>query len=140
MSEIKVDTLTGKTSAGDITVTSEGGAATMQLQQGLIKQWSSFDQTGTTYGANTSGDTLNTSSQTDESTAVVTVSFTNNMSNTTYNVQNSPHFDRTIANKNYPRMGAGANVTTSSYFATAAFANGTVDDSLHNSMVAGDLA
>ena len=37
MSEIKVDTLTGKTSAGDITVTSEGGAATMQLQQGLAK-------------------------------------------------------------------------------------------------------
>jgi len=39
MSEIKVDTLTGKTSAGDITVTSEGGAATMQLQQGLAKAW-----------------------------------------------------------------------------------------------------
>ena len=37
MSEIKVDTLTGKTSAGDITVTSEGGAATQSLQQGLAK-------------------------------------------------------------------------------------------------------
>ena len=47
MSEIKVDTLTGKTSAGDITVTSEGGAATMQLQQGLAKFWITHDGTGT---------------------------------------------------------------------------------------------
>ena len=139
MSEIKVDTLTGKTTAKTVTVT-VGASATMSLEQGLVKQWSSFDQRGTTYGANTSGDTLNTSSQADESTAVVTVNFTNNMSNTTYNVQNSPHYDRTTGNKNYPRMGAGANVTTSSYFATAAWGNGSVDDSLHNSMVAGDLA
>ena len=34
MSEIIVDKLTGVGTAGDITVTSEGGAATMQLQQG----------------------------------------------------------------------------------------------------------
>ena len=139
MSEIKVDTLTGKTTANDITVT-VGASATMSLEQGLIKQWSSFDQRGTTYGANTSGDTLNTSSQADESTAIVTVNFTNNMSNTTYNVQNSPHYDRTTANKNYPRMGAGANVTTSSYLSTSANGNGTSDDTLHNSMAVGDLA
>lgn len=44
MSEIKVDNLTGKTSAGNITVTSEGGAATMQLQQGLAKAWAFFTQ------------------------------------------------------------------------------------------------
>jgi len=44
MSEIKVDNLNGKTSAGDITVTSEGGAATMQLQQGLAKAWAFFTQ------------------------------------------------------------------------------------------------
>ena len=47
MSEIKVDDLTGKTTAGDITVTSEGGAATMQLQQGLAKFWITHDGTGT---------------------------------------------------------------------------------------------
>ena len=140
MSTILVDNLTGKTTAGDITVTSEGGAVTMQLQQGLVKQWSSFDQRGTTYGANTSGDTLNTSSQADESTAIVTVNFTNNMSNTTYNVQNSPHYDRTTANKIYARMGAGANVTTSSYLSASANGDGLIDDTLHNSMAVGDLA
>jgi hypothetical protein len=61
MSEIKVDTLTGKTSAGDITVTSEGGAATMQLQQGLAKAWVNFDGTGTIAAR----DSLNLSSLTD---------------------------------------------------------------------------
>ena len=47
MSEIKVDNLTGKTSAGDITVTSEGGAATQSLQQGLAKHFCIFNGTGT---------------------------------------------------------------------------------------------
>ena len=47
MSTILVDNLTGKTSAGDITVTSEGGAATMQLQQGLAKHFCIFNGTGT---------------------------------------------------------------------------------------------
>ena len=34
---LKVDALQGITSAGDITVTSAGGAATQSLQQGLSK-------------------------------------------------------------------------------------------------------
>ena len=113
---------------------------TTYVINGSAKQWSSFDQRGTTYGANTSGDTLNTSSQADESTGVVTVNFTNNMSNATYNVQNSPHYDRTTANKIYARMGAGANVTTSSYLSASARGDGLIDDTLHNSMALGDLA
>lgn len=47
MSTILVDNLTGKTSAGSITVTSEGGAATQSLQQGLAKAWVNFNGTGT---------------------------------------------------------------------------------------------
>ena len=47
MSTILVDNLTGKTSAGSITVTSEGGAATQSLQQGLAKVWVNFNGTGT---------------------------------------------------------------------------------------------
>ena len=61
MSEIKVDSLTGKTSAGDITVTSEGGAATQSLQQGLAKAWVNFNGTGTV----AIRDSLNLSSLTD---------------------------------------------------------------------------
>jgi hypothetical protein len=48
MSEILVDNLTGKTSAGSVTVTSEGGAATQSLQQGLVKAWNTTSSDGTT--------------------------------------------------------------------------------------------
>ena len=45
MSEILVDNLTGKTSAGSIVVYGEGGTATTNLQQGLAKAWCQFDGT-----------------------------------------------------------------------------------------------
>ena len=45
MSTVIADNLTGKTAAGNVTVTSEGGAATFQLQQGLAKVWQSTDVT-----------------------------------------------------------------------------------------------
>ena len=70
MSEIKVDTLTGKTSAGDITVTSEGGAATMQLQQGLAKVWAYHQNQSVTTS-------LNISSGTDTSAGVFDLTFIN---------------------------------------------------------------
>jgi hypothetical protein len=98
MSEIKVDTLTGKTtattvtgpdlfktdelqgktSAGDITVTSEGGAATMQLQQGLAKFWIRHSS------ASAIQDSFNASSVTDNATGDFTVVIANNMSNPYY--------------------------------------------------------
>ena len=43
MSEILVDNLTGKTAAGSIVVYGEGGTATINLQQGLMKSWVDFD-------------------------------------------------------------------------------------------------
>jgi len=81
MSEILVDNLTGKTSAGDITVTSEGGAATFQMQQAMIKHWSNYDQS-TTPSANQ--DSFNSSSVTDSATGQYYQNYTNNMSNTNY--------------------------------------------------------
>ena len=80
MSEIIVDDLTGKTSAGDITVTSEGGAATMQLQQGLAKMWIHFDG----YTGNDIRDSLNVSSAADTGTGRYRYTFSNNMSNFYY--------------------------------------------------------
>jgi hypothetical protein len=44
---LKVDAMQGVTSAGSITVTSEGGSATQSLQQGLAKCWVNFNGTGT---------------------------------------------------------------------------------------------
>jgi hypothetical protein len=85
MSEILVDNLTGKTSAGDITVTSEGGAATMQLQQGLAKAFVSFQQTGT----QTVFDSLNNSSIVDQGVGETTVNLSSAMSSTRYGTAGS---------------------------------------------------
>ena len=80
MSTILVDNLTGKTSAGDITVTSEGGAATQSLQQGLAKAWVNFDGTGTIAAR----DSLNVSGLTDHSVGEYSVNLSANMSNDDY--------------------------------------------------------
>ena len=80
MSEIKADALTGKTAAGNVTVTSEGGAATQSLQQGLAKAWINFDGTGTI----ASRDSLNVSSLSDDGTGIYSTVFTNAMNNDDY--------------------------------------------------------
>ena len=77
---LKVDDLRGNTTAGDITITSEGGSATMQLQQGLLKSWANYDN-------NTSlslKDSLNVSSGTDVTTGNTRVSFSSSFSNANY--------------------------------------------------------
>ena len=82
MSEIKVDTLTGKTTANDITVT-VGASATMSLEQGLAKIWVNFD--GTASGA-TARDSLGLSSMSDIGTGNYSINYNNNMSNSNYAV------------------------------------------------------
>ena len=77
MSSILVDNLTGKTTAGNVTVTSEGGAATMQLQQGLAKHFCIFDGTGTA----AVDDSFNNSSITDNGTGRYAVTVTNDFNN-----------------------------------------------------------
>jgi hypothetical protein len=86
MSEIKVDTLTGKTSAGDIDVTSEGGAATMQLQQGLAKAWATVNGSSGTPSLTVS---LNGSSVTDLGTGSYATNLTNAMSDANYPITGS---------------------------------------------------
>ena len=83
---LKVDDLRGNTSAGDITITSEGGSATMQLQQGVAKAWVNFD--GTASGA-ASRSSFNVSSMTDNSTGNHTVTNTNALSDSNYSVGSS---------------------------------------------------
>ena len=45
-SVLKVNTLTGVTTAGSIVVTGEGNSTTTNLQQGLCKSWINFNGTG----------------------------------------------------------------------------------------------
>jgi len=76
---LKVDEMQGVTSAGDITITGEGGSATMQLQQGLAKAWANYT-TNTSTAINGSG-SFNVSSLTDNGTGDTVVVFTSAMAN-----------------------------------------------------------
>ena len=80
-SQLKVDTLTGVTTAGIIAVTGEGNSTTTNLQQGLCKAWVQFDGTATDA---TARDSNNVGSMTDHSTGTYSVNFTNNMANDDY--------------------------------------------------------
>lgn len=75
MSEIKVDTLTGKTSAGDITITD--ASTTSTLQSGLNKMWIAFDG-----GAATVFASFNISSTADNGTGDYTYNYSNNFNAT----------------------------------------------------------
>jgi len=79
MSEIKVDNLTGKTTANDITVT-VGATATMSLEQGLAKAWLNLDGTGTIAAR----DSFNTTSLVDNSTGNYSYSFFNPFGNSNH--------------------------------------------------------
>ena len=78
---LKVDELQGITSAGDITVTSEGGAATQSLQQGLAKAWNFFDGTAGTIAY---ADSFNCSTFQDLGVGSYAYSLTNSMSNSNF--------------------------------------------------------
>lgn len=80
-SKILVDELAGNTAAGNITVTSEGGSATMQLQQGVAKSWAWINGSS---GTPTAEDSFNLSSVTDNSTGRYGPVMTNPMNNTQY--------------------------------------------------------
>lgn len=77
---LKVDEMQGVTSAGDITITSEGGSATQSLQQGLVKHWVKFEGDGTVAVS----DSLNNASITDDGTGDYTLANTNNFSSINY--------------------------------------------------------
>ena len=79
MSTVITDNLTGKTAAGDVTITSEGGSATMQLQQGLTKFWVNFNA-----ATPVTNDSFNQSSLTDNGAGDFTHSYTNSMGNVNY--------------------------------------------------------
>ena len=77
---LKVDSLTGVTTAGSISVTGEGNSTTTNLQQGLAKVWTSIDGSGT---VNTR-DSLNYTSTTDNGTGNYTLTYNSVFANNNY--------------------------------------------------------
>ena len=77
-STLKINTLTGVTTAGSIAVTAEGNSTTTNLQQGLAKVWCQ-------YNASTAlQDSFNITSLTDTGTGGTTVTIANDMANDDY--------------------------------------------------------
>ncbi len=76
-STLKINTLTGVTTAGSIAVTGEGNSTTTNLQQGLCKAWCRFDD-------GSSSDSFNIASVTDHGTGDYQVFIANDMANATY--------------------------------------------------------
>ena len=134
-SQLKVDTLTGVTTAGSISVTGEGNSTTTNLQQGLAKGWLNYQQ-------NTPAvrDSLNISGVTDTATGRYAVAYTNNMSNALYCTScNSINYHNHIENA------SGANSEASMTTGDCDFmgqdsGNSNADSALTSISVLGDLA
>ena len=88
MSEILTNKLTGASTAGNITITGEGGSGTIQFQQGLAKGWVGH---AVDSSQSITGDTFNVSGFTDIATGYSTHTLVNNMNTgaNTYPVQNT---------------------------------------------------
>ena len=77
---LKVDTLTGVSTAGSISVTGEGNSTTTNLQQGLAKAWLNQSQN------NTINDSLNISGLTDNGVGDCTFVFAAVMANVNHSL------------------------------------------------------
>jgi hypothetical protein len=129
MSSILVDNLTGKTTAGNVTVTSEGGAATLHMQQGLAKAWVHAS------GAAVQDDTFNVSGSTDHGTGDYSHTITNPFNNLFY-CQHSTA-EGTSADRNATR---NSDRDATSTLATETAEAGTKQDTVHMLSALGDLA
>jgi hypothetical protein len=129
---LKVDDLRGNTSAGDITITSEGGGATQSLQQGMIKAWSHFDGNDATLSLD---DSLNMASLTDGGTGRYTTNFTNNMNNNSFACTAGSQ-----RGANWPDKRDVNSMTTALVSCHQTNTSAYVDAAMFLTMVAGDLA
>jgi len=77
-SQLKVDTITGVTTAGSISVTGEGNSTTTNLQQGLAKAWANGTATAAV------NDSLNVTAGTDHGSGDYTLTVTNNFTSVNY--------------------------------------------------------
>ena len=141
MSTVLLNTLTGKTAAGSIDVTGEGGSTTTNMQQGLAKSWWQYDHTN-----DTTDGSFNVSSINDDTTGLYTTTLTNPQSSITdrcVNLTTNWDTGETFARVSCLRFTNGGSYTTSAisvlvyYVTSSQFAA----DQNHNfGTVYGDLA
>ena len=134
-SELRVDNLKGSTTGGSINVLGEGTSATTNLQQGLAKGWVNLNGTGTP----AINDSFNISGLTDDATGSFTVSFTNDMSNSSYSAAHAGG-QRTVTWGVYLGGSGGANATGSHSFHNVSPSDSSVDSAFNCLQFCGDLA
>ena len=135
-SQLKVDTLTGVTTAGSILVTGEGNSTTTNLQQGLLKGWMNLDGSGTIAIL----DSFNVSGATDNGTGEYTQTHTNAMNNALYSVAVSSKRS-TSSNRTASQHQDGTFTTAAFKILIVEFDNDpALDVDMAFTMVAGDLA
>ena len=139
-SQLKVDTITGVTTAGSISVTGEGNSTTTNLQQGLAKAWCNFNGTGTPAFR----DSFNHSSLTDNGTGDYSPVMTNAMANINYaqtaSMSRATDADTDSINTNNATGADVAPTTTTYRFGSLRFGVGGVDVTYVNYQLTGDLA
>ena len=140
-SELKVNTLTGVSTAGSIAVTGEGNSTTTNLQGGLTKVWIIYNK-----GDDSITDSLNVSGDTDNDSGDQTISYTNNMATAKgYHAQGvSAHTSDVTDNALHNQPKEDDSLATSSVRMVAIYVNpstsGISDRNYHSTVVIGDLA
>ena len=134
-STLKINTLTGVTTAGSIAVTGEGNSTTTNLQQGLAKSWVNLNGTGTAAFR----DSFNTSGLTDNGTGSYTVSFTNDFANASYSAA-AAGGERTVTWGIYLGISGGANAAGSHGFHNVSPSDTLTDSAYIFVQFCGDLA
>ena len=122
---LKVDTLTGVSTAGSISVTGEGNSTTTNLQQGLIKAWAETNSAGTLLR-----DSFNISSLDDTAEGQQTCNYQNPFSSGSYVCVTTGD---TVGNDRV------YSATNASNWIVYSF-DGAYDDMGQGTMAAGDLA
>ena len=122
-----------------LTATSEGGAVTTSVQQGLAKAWVSYDQSGPTVN-----DSFNQSSVTDVSVGRYNLNFTNSMTNKHYSVAgvgaSTVIFSQRTANNNVDNASSTAACRVESWYFTGSSVVNYYDSKPTTMGIHGDLA
>ena len=137
---LKVDALTGVTTAGSISVTGEGNSTTTNLQQGLIKSWMNLDGDLSTPAVL---DSFNTSSIQDVAAGRYTQIVTNAFSNANYSTTIGPDAcDGGSTDMHSAVYNSGRATTTTNVHVVGLTTNGGAFVDLEHicAMSAGDLA
>jgi len=136
---LKVDSLTGVTTAGSISVTGEGNSTTTNLQQGLAKASINFTQVST----QTIRSSVNFSSLTDAGTGQTSnISFTSSMSDSLFVGSFYTNATVSLARNNFNNQYAGGfgDKSTGSFGTYSYGDSGAVDSSITDVNIHGDLA